>query len=65
MIQYIPTNKYFIVRKQALAGELMKRGFVLEKLEKCEDGSNRNLFLFSNSEKIIKITNEIISSYKV
>lgn len=62
MIQYIPSNKYFIVRKQSLAGELMKRCFVLEKLEKSKDGSNRNLFLFSNSERIIKVINEIINN---
>jgi hypothetical protein len=62
MTQYIPHLKYFIVRKQSIAGELMKRGFVLEKLEKCNDGSNRNVFLFSNTEKIVNAFNQIISS---
>jgi hypothetical protein len=62
MIQYIPHCRYYVVKNQSIAGELMKRGFVLELLKKNNDGSGKNVFLFSNSEALINSINNILSN---
>lgn len=42
----------FVVRSMKLAGYLMQRGFVLIKLQDDRNNSNRNVFLFNESNEL-------------
>ncbi|WP_370736960.1 DUF5659 domain-containing protein [Desulfitobacterium hafniense] len=52
--------KTYYVRSQRLAGHLMLNGFVLQGVKPANDDSNRNVFLFKNSDELI----EKIQEYK-
>jgi hypothetical protein len=55
-------RKEYVVFNQRLAGFLMMNGFVLKRLDKSKhNGSNRNVFIFNDSENLIKT----IDTYKV
>ena len=45
--------KIYYVRSQRLAGFLMMKGFVLQFIKPVNDGSNRNLFCFKDSEQLV------------
>lgn len=52
-------NKDYIVMSQRLAGYLMQRGFVLQKLKPTnKNGVRRNVFIFNESEELIKAIHE-------
>lgn len=52
-------KKEFICFSQRLAGELLIRGFVLKRMEKTiRDNSNRNVFIFNESENLLKYVDE-------
>ena len=53
------SNKDYIVMSQKLAGYLMQRGFVLQKLKPTnKDGVRRNIFIFNESEQLINAIHE-------
>ena len=52
--------KIYYIRSQRLAGFLMMKGFVLQFIKPLNDGSNRNLFCFKNSDELL----EKIKEYK-
>jgi hypothetical protein len=56
-------KKEYVVFNQRLAGFLMMNGFVLKRLDKSkfEDSNNRNVFVFNESENLLK-TIEIYKS---
>lgn len=51
--------EHYFIRSQRLAGYLMQKGFVLQGLKPDKD-SNRNIFLFKNSDELL----EKIQEYK-
>ena len=52
-------KKDYIVLSQKLAGYLMQKGFVLQKLKPTnKNGSKRNVFIFNESEELIKSIHE-------
>lgn len=58
-------KKEYIVFSMKLAGELMKRGFVLKRMEKTNrDNSNRNVFYFNESEDLLKVV-EVYKSERI
>ena len=50
----------FYIRSMRLAGYLMQRGFVLQSIDKSNDGSRRNVFLFNKNDDLL----HAIESYK-
>jgi hypothetical protein len=53
-------KKEYVVFNQRLAGFLMLSGFVLKRMEKSkyEDYSNKNVFVFNESENLHKAIDE-------
>ena len=52
-------KKDYIVLSQKVAGYLMQKGFVLQKLKPTnKNGSKRNVFIFNESEELIKSIHE-------
>lgn len=51
-------KKEYIIFNQRLAGLLMQCGFVLKRMEKANDNSNRNIFVFNNTDDLIKKVNQ-------
>ena len=52
------------IYNQRLAGYLMLNGFVLKGIDKNEDGSNRTVFFFNDSDEINKVINEFLKVKK-
>ncbi|WP_407673416.1 DUF5659 domain-containing protein [Paenibacillus silvisoli] len=48
------------MRSQRLAGYLMHQGFKLHKMEVSNDGSNRNIFIFTHSQSLL----DAVQDYK-
>ena len=52
-------KKDYIVLSQKVAGYLMQKGFVLQKLKPTnKEGLKRNVFIFNESEELIKSIHE-------
>jgi hypothetical protein len=52
-------KKEYIVFSMNLAGYLMQKGFVLKRMEKTtRDNSNRNVFIFNESDNFLKVVEE-------
>jgi hypothetical protein len=52
-------RKEYIVFSQRLAGELMIRGFVLQRMDRTTKGdSKRNVFFFNESEGLLRFIKE-------
>lgn len=51
-------KKEYLIFNQRLAGYLMLSGFVLKRMNKSKDGSNRNVFLFNESEELLNKVKE-------
>lgn len=52
-------KKEYVIYNQKLAGYLMQQGFVLKRMEKTtQENSNRNVFIFNNTESLIQIIKE-------
>jgi len=52
-------KKEYVIFNQKLAGFLMQSGFVLKRMEKAKDtDSNRNVFIFNNTDDLIQKINE-------
>lgn len=52
-------KKEYIVFSMNLAGYLMQKGFVLKRMEKTKrDNSNRNVFIFNESDNFLKVVEE-------
>lgn len=64
MITYIDHKRYIVVFHQYIAGELMKRGFVLMKIDGNQKFPDKNVFLFSNSRAIVDAYNEVYVEFK-
>lgn len=48
-------KKEYVVYSMRLAGYLMMNGFVLKRMEKSKyDDSNRNVFVFNESENLLQ-----------
>ena len=47
-------KKEHIVFSQKLAGQLMVQGFVLKRVEKSNKQGNRNIFIFNESEDLLR-----------
>lgn len=55
-------KKEYIIFNQRVAGQLMSMGFVLKRMEKTkQDNSNRNVFIFNNTDELIEKLNLINS----
>lgn len=50
-------KKYFIVFSQKLAGYLMFNGHILIGLRKDKNNTNKNVFIFINSDELINTIN--------
>jgi hypothetical protein len=52
-------KKEYIVFSMNLAGYLMQKGFVLKRMEKTtRDNSNRNVFIFNESDNFLKVVED-------
>lgn len=47
-------KKEYIVFNQRLAGFLMQSGFVLKRMEKANAETNRNVFVFNNTDDLLE-----------
>lgn len=57
-------KKEYIIFNQRLAGLLMQQGFVLKRMEKTtRSNSNRNVFIFNESEDLIRIVEDFKNKY--
>lgn len=54
-------KKEYIVFSMRLAGELMAQGFVLKRMERTTRNSNRNVFIFNESEELLSF----VENYKL
>lgn len=57
--------KTYFVRSQRLAGFLMQKGFVLQGIKPSNDNSERNVFLFKNSEELCQRIQEYKANNRV
>lgn len=49
-------KKEYIIFNQRLAGYLMMNGFVLKRMDRTRHtNSNRNIFIFNESENLLKV----------
>lgn len=57
-------KKEYIIFNQRLAGYLMQCGFVLKRMDKKDENSNKNIFFFNESDEIFKKINEYKKNFQ-
>lgn len=60
MAEYVSHKKYFVVLDHVRAGELLKMGFVLLRVEDSKKDKGKKVYLFSNSRSIVQQFNRLL-----
>lgn len=48
----------FVIKSMKLAGFLMQKGFVIQKIQDDRNGTGRNVFLFKESDELTNAINQ-------